>query len=178
MKYSTERSSGGNHLAIKELFSNVTNFTKSLDITLFTAHQLNRKAKELITVNKVLNAVKHFTEEHLADSTDVHREVDVSIFMHIEANHDDVSFLTAIIRKHRYEDNTPNAHKYCAYPFYPNIGIIDDVDGRPGFTSDIYAYTFNQAGVELADSIAIKELLAATEPVPTKKVVEESANFY
>ncbi len=169
MKYSAERSSAANHLAIKELYSNMCNYNKNAGITFVTAHQLNRKARELVSMGHQ-NVVKKFTDEHLADSSDVQREVDVSIFMHIEDNADGVSFLTMQLRKHRYVDDTPTSNKYCAYPFHQGIGIIDDINSAPGYTRDIHGFSHSKLGESLANAIAIRELLSETEAVPIGKV--------
>ena len=129
----------GNHLLLKDLYSKVCNYTRSKGITLFTAHQLTRKAQELAS-SGVTNVVKRFTPEHMADAIDVAREIDCLVMMYIETNYEGIPFLTLKNVKHRYEDNTPIAHKYCAYPF-SELGILDDIDmDKPTFTRDIYTY--------------------------------------
>ena len=128
----THTTTVANHLAIRHLYSRVLNFTKSKGITLFTAHQLNRKAQELANSGRV-NFVKHLNIEHLADSVDVQREVDCAIFLAIEKS-SDRSYLTMYRGKRRYENPTiPEAHKYCAYRFHETLGIQDDVHGPPGY---------------------------------------------
>lgn len=138
-------SRGGQHLAVKELFSRMCNFTKSEGITWLTAHPLNRKAQELANVN--INAVKRFNLDHLAESVDVEREVDVSIYMHREVNTiTGVVYLTFNIMKHRYVNDTPESHKYFAYAFREKgVGILDDIGQKPAFTTDIYATDFDDA---------------------------------
>jgi len=134
---STGMDGGGNHLAVRRLYSATINFTKSKGITLFTAHQLNRKAYELSN-SGVVNVVKKFSPEHLADSMDVQREVDTAVYMYIEKNHDGVPYLTFFLSKRRYVDGIPERVKYTAYKFTP-WGIQDDVDSTPCFIKDIYA---------------------------------------
>ena len=136
---SNSGTTSGNHLLLKDLYSKTCNYTKSKGITLFTAHQLTRRAQELSS-SGITNVVRRFTPEHLADAIDVGREVDAIIFMHLETNHEGLPFLTMNIAKHRYVDDTPVAHKYCAYPF-TKLGIFDDLHAeKPTFTRDIYTY--------------------------------------
>ena len=131
--------SSDNHTLIKELYSKTCNYTKSKGITLFTAHQLTRRAQEIAS-SGIANVVRRFTPEHLADAFAVGREVDVIIFIHLETNHEGIPFLTMNIAKHRYEDDTRSTDKYCAYPF-TKLGIFDDLHAeKPGFARDIYTY--------------------------------------
>lgn len=136
-------SRGGQHLAVKELFSRMCNFTKNAGITWLTAHPLNRKAQEV--ANNSINAVKKFNLDFMAESVDVEREVDVSIYMHREVNQvTGTAYLTFNLMKHRYVNDTPEAHKYFAYPFKERgVGILDDIGKPPGFVSDIYATNFD-----------------------------------
>ena len=136
-------SNAGNHLLVKELYNKVCNYLKTKGIVLFTAHQLNRRADELAGSGKT-NVVKYYSADHLADSVDVQREVDVSIFIEKELNHEGIPFLTMRLTKHRYEDETPEAHKYCAYMFHKQ-GIIDDINSVPTYIKDIYSYSLDQA---------------------------------
>jgi len=48
--------------------------------------------------------------------------------------------------KHRYVDDTPVAHQYCAYRFHPVFGIRDDVMSAPEFVTDIYSDPLSQQG--------------------------------
>jgi hypothetical protein len=41
--------------------------------------------------------------------------------------------------KHRYVDDTPAAHQYCAYRFHPVFGIRDDLLLAPEYVSDIFS---------------------------------------
>lgn len=129
--------SESNHLAVRDIFSALCNFNKSEGITFCTAHPLNRNAATL-RASAVANVVKRFDESHLADSVDVAREVDLEVFINIERNHDGVAYLTFNRGKHRYVDNTPDAHKYCAYRFHKDYGIKDDIFLAPEYISDIY----------------------------------------
>lgn len=134
--------SESNHLAVRDIFSVYCNYTKSRGITFCTAHPLNRKAAELRGTG-VANVVKRFDENHLADSVDVAREVDLEVFINIEKNLDGQAYLTFARGKHRYVDNTPESHKYFAQRFHKDYGIIDDVLTEPTFVMDIYADKFD-----------------------------------
>lgn len=126
----------GNHNLVGELFSNLCTYHKTKGILFITAHQLNRDA-QLIAADKQ-NVVKYFGSQHAADSIDVARELDLEIFMHLEKNSYGMRFLTMQRGKHRYVENTPEAHKYCAYRF-TEYGIADDINGPPMFVRDIFA---------------------------------------
>lgn len=146
-------SNGARDLMVRDLYSRFCNFTKNKEIAFITAHALNRKAAELVGTGKA-HVVKYFTEEHLGDAMDVAREVDVMIFVHIQKNYQDQPFLTMNITKHRYVDDTKERHKFCAYPFMGELGIVDDVMGAPGYTRDIYTATTNDtAAMPVADAV-------------------------
>lgn len=124
-------------LAIRDLYSNMCNFNKTEGITWVTAHPLNRRAQEVAAGTN--NAVKRFNIDMLAESLDVEREVDVSIYVYLESNDVGVKYLTVKLNKHRYVDDTPESHKYFAYPFQKEAGIVEDLHERPGYVTDIYA---------------------------------------
>jgi len=134
----TTESAGRHDLAVKALFSALCNYTKTKGITFVGAHPLHREAKKL-AASGLTNVVKRLDTSHLADSFDVAREIDVEIFIHIEKNLDGVSYLTMQRGKHRYVDDTPAAHQYCAYRFHPVFGIRDDVLLAPEYVSDIFS---------------------------------------
>ena len=137
--YKGDSSKAANHLMIKGLYNKVCNYTKSKFITLVTAHQLNRIAQQLVNSGKT-NVVKRFNSDHLAESVDVEREVDTSIYMHIELNEmNDIKFLTANRNKRRYDNRTPEACKYFSYPFMGAFGIMDDFDNSPQWEKSIYS---------------------------------------
>lgn len=153
MKKGSGNKNHGNHLDVKELASKTCNYFKSEGITLFTGHQLTREAKKLVSMG-VTNVVKKFGADHISDAFDLFREVDTVIYLHIENNAEGIPFLTMKIDKHRYVEDTKEAHKYCAYPF-TEFGILDDINGAPGFTRDIYAYSLD--GVDLNSSAPIPD---------------------
>lgn len=135
-------SGGGRDLNVRHLFSKLCNFNKNLGIAFVTAHPLNRDAMK--TVANQTNVVRRLGPDHLADSVDVEREVDVSIYMHLESNTADQKFLTMRINKHRYVDDTPEKHKICAYQFTElGVGILDDLGKAPRFVTDIYEVNFD-----------------------------------
>lgn len=140
---SNSKSSGiGNHLLVRELYSNICNYTKSKGIAMFTAHQFNRGADEL--ASRTVNAVKKFNASHLADSTDPQREADTSINLNIEKNQQGESFLTMYRTKRRYDNDTPEIDKYTAYKFGP-YGITDDVEGADISVQDIHVTMMDKA---------------------------------
>jgi hypothetical protein len=127
----------GNHLLVKELYSNLCNYTKSKGTLLGSAHQLNRGAADIVA-SGIANPVKRFNASHMADSLDVQREVDLSIYLCIEKNQAGDSYMTFKRDKHRYVDDTPEAHKFFAYKF-TEFGIVDDIYTKPTYTRDIYS---------------------------------------
>lgn len=129
--------SGRNDLLITELFENLCSYNKTKGITFITAHQLNRSTLESMRLGKV-NMVKSFSAFFVGGSIGVSQEVDAEIFIHLETNNKNEKYLTMMRGKHRYVDDTPETHKYCAYPFTP-FGIGDDYETEPGFIRDIYA---------------------------------------
>lgn len=136
-KGSSESSS--NNLLVKELYTNLCNFLKSKNCTFITAHQLNRKADELVASEPVC-AVKRFGADMLSDSISVQREVDIVFYQNKEVTPTGKAFLTFKLDKHRYENNTPEKYKYFAYPFSGELGLLDDINGQDMSTQDIYAY--------------------------------------
>ena len=158
-------SSKGNHNLIGDLFASLCTYHKTKGILFITAHQLNRKAQELAASGKT-NVVKYFTPDHVADSLDVSRELDLEIALHIERNQYGEKFLTAHRLKHRYVDDTPECDLYFAYPFVRygelNLGIEDDINGPPMFTRDIYSMPapegYQENGTNSTDSIDMEGL--------------------
>lgn len=149
MKKGAVREDGsGNHLLIRDLYTNTVNYLKSKNCTLITAHQLNRKAAEVARLNPV-GAVKKFNADMLADSMDPQREVDVVFYQHKEIDTTGRSFLTWKLDKHRYDTTTPDKDKYFAYMFDGPLGIMDDIDGEDKSTDNIYAVPHAKVEEEL-----------------------------
>ena len=119
---------------IKENYLKFMNHAKSQGYLLTTAHQLTKRAEELAAGARY--AVKKFNPSLMADSSDVHRIIDVLIFLQLETNIDNIKFLTLKLHKNRGCKDTPEAHKFCAYPF-TEFGIEDDVEGEPCYVTDI-----------------------------------------
>ena len=138
-------------LAVRNLYSTLCNFLKSNNCCFITAHQLNRKAAEVVRANP-LGAVKKFTLDMLSDSTDPQREVDVVLYQHKEIDNIGRAWMTWKLDKHRYDTNTPEADKYFAYMFDGPLGIVDDIDGPDKSVTNIYAAT-NADDDELSDDI-------------------------
>ena len=137
-------------LAVRNLYSTLCNFLKSNNCCFITAHQLNRKAAEVVRANP-LGAVKKFTLDMLSDSTDPQREVDVVLYQHKEIDNIGRAWMTWKLDKHRYDTNTPEADKYFAYMFDGPLGIVDDIDGPDKSVTNIYAATTDDD--ELSDDI-------------------------
>jgi hypothetical protein len=125
------------HEQLQILFNQVRNYTNGNGITFITAHHLNRRAAEIASISP--NPVASFNGEHFANSIDVDREPDLTIFIHIQLNDKKQPFLTMKRGKHRHVNDTPEAHKYVAYPL-TELGLVDDVAGKFAGTRDIYSY--------------------------------------
>jgi hypothetical protein len=111
------------HEQIKNLYNYVRNYLQSKEITLWSAHQLNRDAAKIAATTN--NAVKYFNESHMADCIDVYREIDNLFMLHIEKNHLGEPHLTINLCKKRYSSEARAKSTYAAYKF-SDIGIIDD----------------------------------------------------
>lgn len=118
---------------IKENYLKFVNHAKSQGYLLATGHQLTKKAEELSGQYKY--AVKKFNPSLMADSSDVHRIVDMLFFLQLESNLDNVKFLLIQNRKNRGCKDTPEQHKFCAYAFTP-FGIEDDLNDLPRYVTD------------------------------------------
>ena len=125
-------------LAVRTLYSTLCNFLKSNNCCFITAHQLNRKAAEVVRANPV-GAVKKFTLDMLSDSTDPQREVDIVLYQNKEIDTLGRAWMTWKLDKHRYDTTTPEHDKYFAYMFDGPLGIADDLDGKDMSTTNIYA---------------------------------------
>lgn len=135
----TKENTKQDHLAITELFENMCTYTKTKGILFITAHQLNREAMKAALNATGVNHVKNFSAAFAAGSIGASQEIDLEIFIHLEMNHLGQKFLTMQRGKHRYVDNTPETHKYCAYQF-SEWGIGDDIlKDEANYVSDIYA---------------------------------------
>lgn len=122
---------------IKENYLKFMNHGKSCGYLLTTGHQLTKKAEELSGSTRYI--VKKLNPSMMADSSDVHRIVDILFFMQLENNVDGHKFLTVINRKNRGCKDTPESHKFFAYPF-TEFGIVDDLDDLPQYVTDIDAW--------------------------------------
>ena len=125
-------------LAVRTLYSTLCNFLKSNNCCFITAHQLNRKAAEVVRANPV-GAVKKFTLDMLSDSTDPQREVDIVLYQNKEIDTFGRAWMTWKLDKHRYDTTTPECDKYFAYMFDGPLGIADDIGGKDMSTTNIYA---------------------------------------
>lgn len=132
---------GVNNLQIQKLYNNLCNFTKSHNCTLVTAHQLNRSASVFKKQNPI-GAVRKFTEDMLADSISVKREVDILFYMNIEEDSAGNKYLAFRMDKHRYVNSTPEKYKCFSYPFFGELGILDDIDGLKMCTDNVLGYDY------------------------------------
>lgn len=130
-------SSQGQIQLIKENYLKFANHAKACGYLLATGHQLTKKAEEL--AGQYRYAVKKFNPSLMADSSDVHRIVDMLFFMQLETNVDGHKFLTMQNRKNRGSKDTPEKDKFFAYPF-TEFGIEDDLGGTPQYIVDIDAW--------------------------------------
>ncbi len=127
------------HRHLAALYSNIGNFTKSENCTMFTAHALNREA-EKIARSGTTNIVSKLNTSHLADGIDPQREVDIAYYMHIEKNLHGDFFLTLRKDKHRYlVPPVPSSVSTFGYQFDPVLGILDDIDGPSMSVNNIYS---------------------------------------
>lgn len=122
---------------IKENYLKFMNHAKSMGYFLATGHQLTKKAEELASQSRY--AVKKFNPSLMADSSDVHRIIDILVFLNLENNVEGFKFLTIQLRKNRGAKDTPEKDKFCAYPF-TEFGIEDDINGVPKYFTDIDTY--------------------------------------
>ena len=136
---------GGNHLLLRDIYTNTCNYLKSRNCTMVTAHQLNRKASEVVRQNP-LGAVKKFDIGMLADGMDPQREIDVAIYQNKEFDSTGRAFMTYMMAKHRYDTETPDKDKYFAYMFQGSLGILDDIDGIDMSTTNIHSVPFENQG--------------------------------
>jgi hypothetical protein len=130
-------SSQGQIQLIKENYLKFANHAKSCGYLLATGHQLTKKAEEIARDTRY--PVKKFNPSLMADSSDVHRIVDILFFLQLENNVDGHKFLTMVNRKNRGCKDTPENHKFCAYPF-TEFGIVDDLEEMPQYVTDIDAW--------------------------------------
>ena len=138
---------GTNNLQIQQLYNNLCNFTKSRNCTLITAHQLNRKAAEIARMYP-MGAVKKFGDDMMADSMSVRREVDILFYMHKEFDAAGNAYMTFRLDKHRYNNDTPEKYKCFAYPFFGELGLLDDINGQDTSTDNIFSYEFDRCKAE------------------------------
>lgn len=125
------------NLKIEALYTNLCNYLKSHNCTFVTAHQLNRRADEVVANNPV-GAVKKFNPSMLANSTSVQREVDLAFYVNKESDNVGRTFMTVFKGKDRYNTSVPESDKYFAYMFEGPLGILDDINGDDCSTTNIY----------------------------------------
>lgn len=129
-------SSQGRIQMIAENYLKFRSHANAQGYLLTTGHQLIKRADELASVDRY--AVKKFNASMMADSSDVFRIIDVLFFLNISQNADGKSYLMFQLRKNRLAMDTPEHHKFFAYPF-TEFGIEDDLGKDPKFVTDIDA---------------------------------------
>lgn len=122
------------------------------EIFFCTGLQLETRASELASSGKH-NIVKQYNEFHLADCKGLKREFDIMFFMEIEKNHHEIPYLTMSWNKHRYVNDTPAEWKYFAMRFRPDVGILDDINGKDMSVSDIYADEADDSSEEVGNHV-------------------------
>ena len=130
-------SKSGDYALLQELCNNIVNYFKAVGTTFITAIQLNRGASD-IAASGIPHPVKHYSERHFAGSIGIAREFDFITYLEIEKDEQGNSWLTMQWGKHRYVDDTPEAHKFCCYKFDPVCGLTDDLNGTFMGVRDIY----------------------------------------
>ncbi len=136
---------------IRENYLRFTNHAKQSGYLFLTGHQLTKKADEIKRDYRY--SVKKFNPSLMADSSDVHRIVDCLFFLNIENNIDGVKFLTVLLYKNRGCEDTPESHKFFAYPF-TEFGIEDDINGPAMYVTDIDSFGLSSGNknLNLSDS--------------------------
>ena len=133
--YSGEEDS---HMALKTLCQGLFDYNKAKNITFITGHQLTREMQRVADQVKT-NVVKHFSADGVSGSIAINQIADLEIYVYIEQDLEENSWLTVQRGKHRYVDDTPPAKRYFAYPFIEHMGIMADIGRARGFVRDIYA---------------------------------------
>lgn len=130
------RSQNGKIYTIRENYTKFRHHASDQGYFLPTGHQLTKEAERIAKEPGKRNPVRYFHPGLMADTSDAHRIADGLAYLHLETNLDGHKFLTAQVRKNRGAEDTPEAHKFFAYPFTEN-GIEDDIDGAPQYVTDI-----------------------------------------
>lgn len=133
--------SSTNNLQIKLLYTNLCNYLKAQNCTFVTAHQLNRDADKIVAQNPI-GAVRKFGPSMLSDSVSVQREVDIVFYQNKEQDSAGNSYLSFKLDKNRYNPVMAEKDRYFSYPFYENLGIIDDLDLDWGATDNVNVFPF------------------------------------
>lgn len=152
-------SRSGDHHLLQELYCKIVNYHKAVGTSLFTAHQLNRGASDIVA-SGIPHPVKKFSERHFAGSTGIFREVDKVIYLELETDEELNRWLTMFFGKARYQDNIPERKKFCAYQF-TDIGIVDDLNTEFKGVRNIYKKTNNTTQVDIE---AILGITAPADP--------------
>lgn len=144
MNRSRESNNGKDWASLGGLSDDLFGYIKSKEILFITPHQFNREMSRIAEQGKT-NVVKYFGMSGVSGSVDVARNADLEISVYIEKDHKKQPWLTVQRGKHRYVDDTPEKHKYFAYKFDKDLGIIDDInDDKPKFVEDIYTIDGNE----------------------------------
>ena len=107
------------------LAKNFRDYAKRNNMLIVTGLQLNSIASELNNMKKA-NTVRLYGDVHLAECKAILHYLDILIFLKIEQNMDDISYLTGAWFKHRDGDRPPPENMYFAYRFHPVLGLQED----------------------------------------------------
>ena len=120
----------------QELLSKLKNHANRHHMCTWTGFQLDAEAQRIVD-SGASDPVREFGPSHIADCKGIKREMDFLMFGCIKKNSAGVPFFTAAWAKHKYVV-TKDIYKYFAYPFDPELGLVDDIDGTCTGTRDIY----------------------------------------
>lgn len=141
---------------LTDLFDKMHNYTSHENILTITAHQLSPEAGG-VAAQGGANIVKKFRGDyHMEVSKKIYHKVDTCILMHIEKNSNKIPFLTFAQSKRRYIDPPAQDKLFCAYPFHPEFGIMDDFHlATSQAVSDIYSYRAMTETTDVVEDLSI-----------------------
>lgn len=120
-------------------FANFCRHTPQLGITM---SQLDATA-DAVAASGVQSIVKRFSPSMLSECKQQQKEFDVFWFQHIET-HQLTKRAWLTIRRYKHRDHAPSPHSVIAYPFDPELGILDDLEGDGRWVKDIYSTSLDE----------------------------------
>ena len=101
----------------QELFRKMSDYHKSIDAPLFTAHSLNRGAPNA-TASDNVNPIASFDEYHLSGGSQIARYFDILVYLHVERSKTGSRWLAAKYGKVRYR-KVEECQQCSIYPLDP-----------------------------------------------------------